>query len=51
MKNGKVPLKKDKLAMANVGLKHENWLVFKRVDGMIHIIHRATGQTKEIPQN
>jgi len=49
MKNGKVPQKKDKIAMSKVGLNHENWLVFKRVDNMIHIVHRQTGQTKIVP--
>ena len=49
MKNGKAPHKKDKIAMSKVGLNHENWLVFKRVDNMIHIVHRITGTVRIIP--
>lgn len=49
MKNGKVPSKKQKIAIQEAGLNPDNWLIFKKNHEMIRIIHRETGRTKRIP--
>lgn len=49
MKSGKRPTKKQKMAIGDVGLNSNNWLVYKNVNGMLHLVHRYTGTTRVIP--
>ncbi|MED3542513.1 hypothetical protein P4V63_32560 [Bacillus toyonensis] len=42
MKNGKKPTKKEKMVIKSYNLNPENWLIFKKVDGDLHLIHRNT---------
>ncbi|MED1906150.1 DUF6906 family protein [Cytobacillus firmus] len=51
MKNPKRPTKSQKMAMKAVGLNSANWLVFKKVQGELHLVHRETGTTRIIPGN
>lgn len=51
MKNPKRPTKSQKIAMKTVGLNSDNWLVFKKVQGELHLVHRETGTTRIIPGN
>lgn len=49
MKKGQKPTKKQRIAIERCGLNHEHWLVYKNVDGTLHLVHRETGTTKTIP--
>ncbi|WP_209121552.1 hypothetical protein [Alkalihalobacillus sp. BA299] len=49
MKNGKAPTKKQKIAIKEVGLNPNNWLVSKNLQEELHIVHRETGRLKVIP--
>jgi hypothetical protein len=49
MKKGLKPTKRQKIAMKEAGLNHENWLVYKNIEGNLHLVHRETGTTKVIP--
>ncbi|WP_193671970.1 DUF6906 family protein [Bacillus cereus] len=49
MKNGKKPTRKEKMAIKSYNLNPENWLIFKKVDGALHLIHRFTSKTRTIP--
>jgi hypothetical protein len=49
MKKGLKPTKRQKIALERCGLKHDNWLVYKNVDGNLHLVHRETGTTRVIP--
>ncbi|QOK28033.1 hypothetical protein IIE26_05010 [Cytobacillus oceanisediminis] len=51
MKKGLRPTKSQKMAMKAVGLNSANWLVFKKVYGELHLVHRETGTTRVIPGN
>ncbi len=51
MKNGKAPTRKQRMAMKAVGLNCENWLIYKRIDGMLYIVHRNTGSKRKIPES
>lgn len=48
MKSGKSPTKKQKIAMRAARLNYENWLVYKNIDGKLHIVHRNTGTKRVI---
>ncbi|MCP8969696.1 DUF6906 family protein [Ectobacillus ponti] len=49
MKNGKKPTRRQSGHIQSYGLSPENWLIFKIVDGDMHLVHRFTGQTRVIP--
>ncbi|WP_170953373.1 DUF6906 family protein [Bacillus cereus] len=49
MKHGKKPTKKEKMKIKSYNLNPENWLIFKKVDGALHLIHRNTFATRVIP--
>ncbi|MDM5208440.1 MULTISPECIES: DUF6906 family protein [Cytobacillus] len=50
MKKGKKPTRNQVKALVSVGLNPRNWLVFKKVDGFLHLIHRETGTIRNIPE-
>ena len=50
MKQGKRPTRNQMKAILSVGLNPENWLVFKKIDGNLHLVHRETGTTRTIPE-
>ena len=49
MKNGKNPTKRQKMLIKSCNLNPDNWLVYKVIDGRLHLIHRATGTTRKVP--
>lgn len=49
MKQGRRPNRKQKIAMERCGLNYEKWLVFKIIEGNLHLVHREAGTTKIIP--
>ncbi|CUB54273.1 hypothetical protein BN2127_JRS10_02679 [Bacillus subtilis] len=49
MKNGKKLTKREKTHLKSYSLNSDNWLVFKKVDGEIHLVHRYTSATRVIP--
>ncbi|WP_176524630.1 DUF6906 family protein [Bacillus pseudomycoides] len=51
MKNGKKPTKKEKLHIKSYNLNPENWLIFKKVDGQLHLLHRNTFAKRIIPNS
>ncbi|HHL0973570.1 TPA: hypothetical protein ACQUHP_005234 [Bacillus cereus] len=48
MKNGKRPTKREKMHMNSYSLNPENWLIYKKADGL-HLIHCHTNSTRVIP--
>ena len=42
MKNGKNPTKREKILIESNGLKPDEWLIYKKVDGKLHLEHRFT---------
>ncbi|MGH1133560.1 DUF6906 family protein [Bacillus mycoides] len=49
MKNGKKPTKKEKIYIKSYHLDPENWLIFKKANNELHLVHRDTNTTKVIP--
>ncbi|WP_226677260.1 DUF6906 family protein [Mesobacillus jeotgali] len=49
MKHGLRPTRRQKLAMQEVGLNHNNWLVAKNNNDQLLLVHRENGQSKTIP--
>jgi hypothetical protein len=49
VKHGLRPSKRQRIAIKAVGLNPDNWLVFKSIEGDLHLVHRETGTTKIIP--
>ncbi|WP_162875950.1 DUF6906 family protein [Bacillus anthracis] len=49
MKNGKKPTKKEKIHIKSYSLNPENWLIFKKISGELHLVHRYTNHIKIIP--
>lgn len=49
MKHGKRPTRAQKMALKQVGLSPDNWLVVKVTGGMLEITHRHTGTQRKIP--
>lgn len=49
MKNGKKLTKREKMHIKSFSLNPENWLVFKKVDGEMHLVHRYTDTKRIIP--
>lgn len=48
MKNGKNPTKKQKMLIKSNNLNPESWLIYKKVDGELHLVHRYTSATHVI---
>ncbi|WP_227394223.1 DUF6906 family protein [Jeotgalibacillus aurantiacus] len=51
MKSGKRPTRAERQHMLDHGCNPNNWLVSKKAQGVMLLIHRFTNQTKEIPMN
>jgi len=49
MKNGKKPNKREKIHIQSFNLNPEHWLIFKKVNGEMHLVHRFTSATRIIP--
>lgn len=49
MKNGKKPTKKEKMHIKSYNLNPDNWLIFKKIDGELHLVHRQTNRVRVIP--
>lgn len=50
MKSGKKPTVKQRKSMEWAGVKDINqWLIVKSLPYELHIVHRQTGQIKELP--
>ncbi len=50
MKKGLRPTRNQKKAMDTYGLNPANWLVFKKVNSELHLVHRENGKTRIIPE-
>lgn len=48
MKNGKKPTRQQMKIMLSVGINPTHWLVSKNAAGYLTLVHRETGQTKEV---
>ncbi|KMT62674.1 hypothetical protein X559_0957 [Paenilisteria newyorkensis] len=48
MKNGKRPTKRECELMEIHELKPADWLIFKNLHNELHIVHRETGERREI---
>ncbi|MBF7147063.1 DUF6906 family protein [Bacillus toyonensis] len=51
MKNGKKPNKREKIHIQSFSLNPEHWLIFKKVNKELHLVHRFTGATRMIPNS
>lgn len=49
MKNGKKLTKREKMHLKSYSLNPDNWLVFKKADGGMYLVHRYTNATRVIP--
>ncbi|WP_438860951.1 DUF6906 family protein [Bacillus toyonensis] len=49
MKNGKRPTKREKIHINSYSLNPEHWLIYKKVDGRIYLVHRHTNSIRVIP--
>ncbi|WP_431520235.1 DUF6906 family protein [Bacillus thuringiensis] len=49
MKNGKRPTKKEKIHINSYSLNSDNWLIYKKVDGQLYLVHRHTNSIRVIP--
>ncbi|HHT7155019.1 MULTISPECIES: DUF6906 family protein [Bacillus cereus group] len=49
MKNGKKPNKREKIHIQSHDLNSEDWLIYKKVNGEMHLVHRTNGATRKIP--
>ncbi|MGH0946371.1 DUF6906 family protein [Bacillus mycoides] len=49
MKNGKRPTKREKVHINSYNLNPDNWLIFKKVDDELHLVHRHTNSIRVIP--
>ncbi|WP_186315017.1 DUF6906 family protein [Bacillus thuringiensis] len=49
MKNGKKLTKREKMHLKSYNLNPESWLVFKKVNGKMHLLHRYTNTKRTIP--
>ncbi|WP_434087985.1 DUF6906 family protein [Bacillus mycoides] len=49
MKNGKRPTKREKIHINSYNLNSDSWLIFKKVDGELHLVHRYTNSKRVIP--
>ncbi|MEK4675613.1 hypothetical protein LW858_25195 [Bacillus cereus] len=48
MKNGKKPTKREKIHIKSYNLNPDSWLIFKKVNNELHLVHRYTNKTKVI---
>jgi hypothetical protein len=48
LKKGLKPTKRQKIAIQAAGLNYDNWLVYKNIEGKLHLVHRETGTKKVI---
>ncbi|MFI8707111.1 DUF6906 family protein [Bacillus sp. NPDC077411] len=51
MKNGKKPTKREKIHIKSYNLNPDNWLIYKKVDGELHLVHRNTFVKRVIPNS
>ncbi|WP_157723874.1 DUF6906 family protein [Domibacillus aminovorans] len=51
MKQGKKPSRAERKVILSYGLSPLNWLISKKHNGMYTLVHRHTGQVKEIPMD
>ncbi|WP_176546195.1 DUF6906 family protein [Bacillus toyonensis] len=49
MKSGKRPTKREKMHINSCKLNADEWLIFKKVDGDLHLVHRHTNSIRVIP--
>ncbi|UOB96079.1 DUF6906 family protein [Bacillus wiedmannii] len=49
MKNGKKLTKREKTHLKTYSLNPENWLVYKKADGEMHLVHRYANAKRTIP--
>ncbi|WP_438285279.1 DUF6906 family protein [Bacillus cereus] len=49
MKNGKKPTKKEKIHIKSYNLNPDNWLIFKKIYGELHLVHRHMNSIRVIP--
>lgn len=49
VKNGKKLTKREKMHLKSYSLNPDNWLVFKKADGEMHLVHRYTNTKRTIP--
>ncbi|UYX50068.1 hypothetical protein M3Y14_15895 [Bacillus thuringiensis] len=49
MKNGKKPTKREKIQIKSYKLSPDSWLIFKKTDGELHLVHRYTNTKRTIP--
>ncbi|HHK5534965.1 TPA: hypothetical protein ACQUHH_003434 [Bacillus mobilis] len=49
MKNGKKLTKREKMHVKSYSLNPENWLVFKKGNEQMHLVHRYTNTKRMIP--
>ncbi|MED3090360.1 DUF6906 family protein [Bacillus toyonensis] len=49
MKNGKNPNKKEKIHINSYNLNPDSWLIYKKADGQLHLVHRHTNSIRVIP--
>lgn len=48
MKNGKKPTNREKIQIKSNNLDPDNWLIYKKVEGELHLVHRYTNATRVI---
>ncbi|MBH0166256.1 hypothetical protein IHV12_15135 [Fictibacillus sp. 7GRE50] len=48
MKNGKRLTRQQKGVLEKAGLNSNNWLIYKNINGELHLIHRDTGNKRII---
>ncbi|MFJ8529942.1 DUF6906 family protein [Bacillus sp. NPDC094106] len=57
MKNGKNPTKREKIQIKLNNLNNlnnlnpDNWLIYKKVEGELHLVHRYTNVQRVIPNS
>ncbi|MGR5867114.1 DUF6906 family protein [Bacillus cereus] len=49
MENGKRPTKREKIHINSYNLNPDNWLIYQKADGRLHLIHRHTNSIRVIP--
>ncbi len=48
-KTGKKPTLKEKQLISSVGLRVENWLVQKKDNEYLYVVHRHSGNVRKLP--
>ncbi|MGH0487439.1 DUF6906 family protein [Bacillus mycoides] len=49
MKNSKNPTKREKILIKSYNLNPDNWLIYKKVDNELHLVHRYANSIRVIP--